>query len=277
MAETGSFWRKACRTPSFVVGAALVLALLCVAALSLVWTPQSPEALNVADKLQPASAAHWLGTDVYGHDVASQLMVGAQSAIVVGAVAVAIGLVFGVAMGLWAAARGGWWDAWLMRAADLTFAFPAVLLAIMLTSVYGSGVVVSIVAIGIASIPVFARLSRASARVVWQREFVVAARACGKTAWQMNWQHVWPNVRAVIVVQASTQFAIAILAEAALSYLGMGTQYPTPSWGRMLSEAQTLMFDAPWLAVYPGVAIALSVLGLNLLGDGLRDVLDPRT
>ena len=276
MAEPASFWRKARRSPSFVAGAVLVLALLCVAALSLVWTPQSAEALNVADKLQPASAAHWLGTDVYGHDVASQLMVGAQSAIVVGVVSVAIGLFFGVAMGLWAAARGGWCDAWLMRAADLTFAFPAVLLAIMLTSVYGAGVVVSIVAIGIASIPVFARLTRASARVVWQREFVVAARACGKTSWQMTWQHVWPNVRAVVVVQASTQFAIAILAEAALSYLGMGTQYPTPSWGRMLSEAQTLMFDAPWLAVYPGVAIALAVLGLNLLGDGLRDVLDPR-
>ena len=277
MVERASFWRKARKSPSFVVGATLVCALLLVAALSLVWTPQSPQELNILDKLQPASTAHWLGTDAYGHDVASQLMVGAQSAIVVGVVSVAIGVFFGALLGLWAAARGGWWDAWLMRAADLTFAFPAILLAIMLTSVYGAGVVVSIAAIGIASIPVFARLTRASARVIWQREFVMAARACGKTTWQMTWQHVLPNVRAVIVVQASTQFAVAILAEAALSYLGMGTQYPTPSWGRMLSEAQTLMFDAPWLAVYPGVAIALAVLGLNLLGDGLRDALDPRS
>lgn len=270
------WWDRARKSPSFIAGALLVGLLFCVAALSLVWTPYVPGVLDVQNKLQAASMVHWMGTDAYGHDVATQLMVGAQSAIVVGVVALAIGVIFGMALGLIAAAKGGWWDEFVMRCADLTFAFPAILLAIMLTSVYGSGVVVSIAAIGIASIAVFARLVRGAAKSVWQQEYVAAARACGKSTWQITWAHVLPNIRAVVMVQATTQFAIAILAEAALSYLGMGTQYPTPSWGRMLSEAQTLMFDAPMLAVYPGVAIALAVLGFNLLGDGLRDVLDPR-
>jgi peptide/nickel transport system permease protein len=159
---------------------------------------------------------------------------------------------------------------------DFAFAFPALLLAIMLTAIYGPGLVVSITAIGIFNIPVFARVTRGAAQSVWTREYILAAQAAGKGGWRITLDHVLPNIASVLIVQATVQFAIAILAEAALSYLGLGTLPPQASWGRMLNEAQAQMFQAPWLAVYPGVAIALTVLGLNLLGDGLRDLLDPR-
>jgi peptide/nickel transport system permease protein len=160
--------------------------------------------------------------------------------------------------------------------ADFTFAFPALLSAIMLGAIYGPGLLTGILAIGIFNIPTFARITRASARSIWSREYVLAARACGKGPWRITLDHVLPNMLSVLIVQATIQFALAILAEAALSYLGLGTQPPQPSWGRMLAEAQTLLFQAPLLAVFPGLAIALAVLGLNLLGDGLRDLLDPR-
>ncbi|MCF8210347.1 MAG: ABC transporter permease [Rhodoferax sp.] len=261
---------------SFGIGAILVLVLLLSASMSLVWTPWPPSEIDIPNKLAAPSAAHWFGTDSLGRDIASQLWVGSQNSIVVGVVAVGIGLLFGVFLGLLAAAQRGWVDEVLMRAADFTFAFPALLMAIMLTAIYGPGLVVSIVAIGIFNIPVFARITRGAAAAVWSREFVTAARACGKGRLLITLHHVLPNIASVLIVQATTQFAIAILAEAALSYLGLGTQPPQPSWGRMLNEAQAQLFQAPMLAVYPGVAIALSVLGLNLMGDGLRDLLDPR-
>nr|WP_238945570.1 ABC transporter permease [Vandammella animalimorsus] len=268
--------RTAWRQPSLLVGGLLTLLLLCTALLSMVWTPHPPGE-QYTDRRQAApSAEHWLGTDVYGQDMLSQLMVGAQSSVLVGVVAVGIGLLLGVALGLLAATRKGWVEELIMRLADLTFAFPAILTAIMMRAVYGSGVVISIIAIGIASVPIFARLTRASANALLERDFVLAARACGRRPWAIAWEHVLPNLLPILIVQATIQFAIAILAEAALSYLGLGTQYPTPSWGRMLSEAQSTLFDAPMLAVYPGVTIALAVFGLNLLGDGLRDRLDPR-
>lgn len=268
--------RTAWRQPSLLVGGLLTLLLLCTALLSMVWTPHPPGE-QYTDRRQAApSAEHWLGTDVYGQDMLSQLMVGAQSSVLVGVVAVGIGLLLGVALGLLAATRKGWVEELIMRLADLTFAFPAILTAIMMRAVYGSGVVISIIAIGIASVPIFARLTRASANALLERDFVLAARACGRRPWAITWEHVLPNLLPILIVQATIQFAIAILAEAALSYLGLGTQYPTPSWGRMLSEAQSTLFDAPMLAVYPGVTIALAVFGLNLLGDGLRDRLDPR-
>lgn len=270
------FLGRARRHPSFVVGGLLVGGLAAVAAASAVWTPYPPAEIDVPNKLAFPSSAHWLGTDSLGRDIASQLMVGAQSSIAVGVIAVGIGVLAGVALGLWAAARRGWIEEALMRLSDFTFAFPALLSAILLTAIYGPGLVTSIAAIGIFNVPVFARLTRAAAHAVWAREYVLAARACGKGAWSISFEHVLPNIAAVLIVQATTQFAIAILAEAALSYLGLGTQPPQPSWGRMLSEAQSQLFQAPHLALYPGLAIALSVLGLNLMGDGLRDLLDPR-
>jgi len=268
--------RRALAHRSFLIGGVLTLLLLLAAGLSLVWTPWSPYEVDMAAKLQAPDSLHWLGTDPFGRDVASLLLVGARNSILVGLIAVSIGLAVGTALGLLAAARGGWLEELIMRLADFTFAFPAILSAIMLTAVFGAGIVNAIIAIGIFNIPTFARITRASARSIWAREYVLAARACGKGPWRITLDHVLPNMLSVLIVQATIQFALAILAEAALSYLGLGTQPPQPSWGRMLAEAQTLLFQAPLLAVFPGLAIAMAVLGLNLLGDGLRDVLDPR-
>ncbi|MEN3285964.1 MAG: peptide/nickel transport system permease protein, partial [Bradyrhizobium sp.] len=214
--------------------------------------------------------------DVLGRDIVSLLLVGARATILVGIIAVGIGLTSGVGLGLIAAARRGWTEELIMRMSDFTFAFPAVLSAIMLAAVIGPGMVTSIIAIGIFQIPVFVRVTRGSAGAIWAREFVLAARASGKGRFRITIEHVLPNILSVLIVQATIQFALAILAEAALSYLGLGTQPPMPSWGRMLNDAQSLLFQSPSLAVYPGMAIAIAVLGLNLLGDGLRDLLDPR-
>jgi peptide/nickel transport system permease protein len=276
LAPARGFWHRALRHPSFAIGAALTLLLAIAALVSFAWTPHSPYDVDMEAKLLPASAQHWFGTDAYGRDVASLLLVGARASIAVGVIAVGIGLVVGTALGLLASARRGWVEEVIMRVADFGFAFPAILSAIMLTAVFGPGMVNAIIAIGLYNIPTFARIARASANTVWSREFVLAARACGKGTFAITMEHVLPNILSVLIVQATIRFAIAILAEAALSYLGLGTQPPQPSWGRMLAEAQTLMFQAPLLAVYPGVAIALAVLGLNLLGDGLRDLFDPR-
>jgi len=271
-----SFRMRAMHHPSFVIGAALSLALAVAALLSLVWSPYPPAEMDIPAKLQAPSVQHWLGTDAFGRDIASQLLVGAQNSIVVGVIAVGIGLGAGVVLGSLAAARRGWVEELIMRASDFTFAFPALLTAIMLTAIYGPGLAMSIVAIGIFNIPVFARITRGAANAVWSREYVLAARTAGKGALRITLDHVLPNIASQLIVQASISFATAILAEAALSYLGLGTQPPQPSWGRMLSEAQSLLFQAPMLAVYPGVAIMLSVLGLNLVGDGLRDLMDPK-
>ena len=270
------FWRRALRHPSFLTGALLSLLLVLAAAVSLVWQPYPPAEIDIPAKLQAPSAAHWLGTDSLGRDIASQLLVGAQNSIVVGVVAVGIGLGLGLLLGCLAAARRGWVEELVMRASDFTFAFPALLSAIMLGAIYGPGLLTGILAIGIFNIPVFARISRGAANAVWSREYVLAARAAGFGPLRITLDHVLPNIASVLIVQATISFATAILAEAALSYLGLGTQPPQPSWGRMLNEAQTMLFQAPMLAVYPGVAIALSVLGLNLMGDGLRDLLDPK-
>ncbi|WP_316203284.1 ABC transporter permease [Bradyrhizobium sp. SZCCHNS3051] len=273
---SNAFWRRALRHRGFTVGALLCLLVLGAALLSLLWTPWSAYEIDVASKLRPPSAAHWLGTDVLGRDIVSLLLVGARATILVGIIAVGIGLTCGVCLGLVAAAQRGWTEELIMRFSDFTFAFPAVLSAIMLAAVIGPGMVTSITAIGIFQIPVFVRVTRGSAGAVWAREFILAARAAGKGRFRITIEHVLPNILSILIVQATIQFALAILAEAALSYLGLGTQPPQPSWGRMLNDAQTLLFQSPSLAVYPGAAIALAVLGLNLLGDGLRDLLDPR-
>jgi peptide/nickel transport system permease protein len=203
-------------------------------------------------------------------------MVGAQTSITVGLIAVALGMSLGVALGAWAAARGGWVDEALSRTSDLIFAFPAVLIAILITSVLGASARNAILAIAIFNVPVFARVTRGAALTMWSRDFVRAATAMGQGPLGITWRHVLPNIMSVLIVQATIQFAVAILAEAGLSYLGLGAQPPVPSWGRMLRDAQTYIFQAPELALWPGLAVALAVLGLNMLGDGLRDLLDPR-
>ena len=270
------FMRRALRHRSFALGGVLTLLLLLAALLSLVWTPWSPYEIDIPSKLQQPSAAHWLGTDTLGRDIVSLLLVGARSSIAVGVIAVGIGLSFGTLLGLIAAARRGWVEEVIMRLSDFTFAFPALISAIMLAAVAGPGMLTSITAIGIFQIPLFVRVTRGSANAIWAREFVLAARASGKGKVRITLEHVLPNILSILIVQATIQFALAILAEAALSYLGLGTQPPQPSWGRMLNDAQSLLFQSPLLAVYPGLAIAAAVLGLNLLGDGLRDLFDPR-
>jgi peptide/nickel transport system permease protein len=265
-----------CRHPNFMIGV-LLTGLLCVTALvSLVWTPHGFDAIAIADRMQGPSMGHWLGTDQFGRDVATRLMVGARNSILVGVVAVGIGLLVGVPLGLLAAIRGGWIDELVARGSDVFFAFPAIVSAILITAILGPGIVNAIIAIGIFNIPVFARVTRGAALQVWGMEYARAGLAIGKSGLGVTRDHVLPNIASVLIVQATIQFAVAILAEAALAYLGLGTQPPAPSWGRMLFDAQTLMTIDPKLAILPGLAIALAVLGLNLLGDGLRDILDPR-
>ncbi len=261
---------------NFFVGFVLSAVVVCMAVASLVWTPYDANAMNPRDRLEPPSLGHPLGTDQYGRDILSRVMVGAVNSIIVGLVTVAIGMGIGVMLGLAAAYQGRWADEAIMRFSDLLFAFPAVLTAILITSILGPSVINAMFAIGIFYIPIFARLTRAVATTVWKREYVAAARACGENEWTITRRHILPNILSPLLIQATIQFAVAILAEAGLSYLGMGTQPPHPSWGRMLNEAQTFMEMAPWMAIFPGVAIAWAVLGFNLLGDGLRDTLDPK-
>lgn len=264
------------RHPNLLLGGALTALLIAVALVSLVWTPHAYDAIAVADRLQGPGAAHWLGTDLYGRDIAARLMVGARNSVLVGLVAVGLGVAFGVPLGALAAMRGGWLDDLVMRGADLVFAFPFIVSALLITALAGPGAVNAIIAIGIFNVPVFARVTRGAARQVWGLEYARAGLAIGKSPLRVTRDHVLPNIAPVLIVQATIQFAVAILAEAALSYLGLGAQPPAPSWGRMLFEAQTLLSIQPTLAIFPGSAIALAVLGLNLFGDGLRDVLDPR-
>jgi len=276
LAEKRAARRRRGWSPSLVVGAAVTAVFVGMALVSLAWTPYDPTALNILNKLQTPSLAHPLGTDFFGRDVLSQIMAGAQVSIVVALVAVLVGAGIGVPLGALAAARGGIVDDAVMRSTDLAFAFPALLTAVIITALTGPGAVNAIVAIGIFNIPVFARLTRGAAMGLWRRDFVLAARCAGKSDLAITVEHVLPNCTAVLVVQATIQFALAIVAEAGLSYVGLGVQPPQPSWGKMLFDAQTYIYTAPWLAIFPGLAITAAVLGLNLLGDGLRDALDPK-
>lgn len=259
------------------LGLALAGLFLGAAGLSLIWTPHSVEALAISNRFAAAGGAHWLGTDHLGRDMLSMLMAGARTSIAVALVAVGIGMGIGVPLGLTAAAtRGSLLDEVLMRGNDLIFAFPSLVIAILITAVFGPSALNAILAIGIFNIPVFARVARGAALSVWAREFILAARVAGKGPALISVEHVLPNIANLLVVQGTIQFSLGILAEAALSYVGLGTQPPTPSWGRMLADAQTLFYGYPSLALLPGLAIVLTVLGLNLIGDGLRDLLDPR-
>jgi len=261
---------------SLVVGGLIVVVVLGMALLSFVWTPHDPTLVDSGARLQDPSAEYWFGTDKFGRDVFSQILVGSRTTLFVGFVAVGVAALIGVPLGILAGMAPRWFGELLMRGNDLLLAFPALLLAIMFAAVYGGSTFVAMVAIGIATIPVFARLVRSGTLQVMKTEYVLAARAAGRSPWAIGVRHVLPNVSSLVIVQASVGFAIAVLAEAALSFLGFGTPPPTPSWGRMLQESQELLFSAPRLAIFPGVAIAVAILGFNLLGDGLRDRFDPK-
>lgn len=262
--------------PSLVIGALIVLGVVAMALVSFIWTPYDPTLVDPASRLLKPSAEHLLGTDKFGRDVFSQLLVGARTTLFVGVVAVGVAALIGVPLGVLAAMATRWFGELLMRGTDLLLAFPALLLAIMFSAVYGGSTLVAMIAIGIATVPAFVRLIRSGALQVMRTEYVLAARAAGRRPVAIGVRHVLPNVGSLVIVQASVSFAIAVLAEAALSFLGFGTPPPTPSWGRMLQESQEMLFSAPRLALFPGLAIAVAVLGFNLLGDGLRDYLDPR-
>jgi peptide/nickel transport system permease protein len=232
--------------------------------------------MSITSRLEPPSGPHPFGTDQYGRDLLSRVMAGAATSIVVGLIAVTIGAGLGVFTGALGGYWGGWLDEGLMRLVDAIQGFPAILSAVLITAVFRPGIVISMVAIGVAFVPAFARLARASFLELRDREFVLAARGLGASDRRVVLRHILPNTLPPLIVQATTSFPVAILAEAGLSYLGLGTQPPQPSWGLMLKEAQNFLLVTYWFAVFPGLAIAITVLGLNLLGDGLRDLLDPK-
>jgi len=264
-------------SPSLIAGAVLVGLVIVTALLSFAWTPRSSTHVVISARfLGPGQRGYLLGSDQFGRDVFSMLMVGARNTLFVGIVAVGIAVALGVPLGGLAALRRGVPEEVVMRSSDLMLAFPALLLAILFAAVFRPGTLTAMVAIGLAFTPVFARLVRGAGLQVMAQDYVTAARTFGSSSSGIFWRHLLPNVANVLIVQATVAFALAILAEAALSYLGLGTQPPTPSWGRMLNDAQNYLNQSALLALWPGLAIAFAVLGFNLLGDGLRDALDPK-
>ena len=262
---------------NLVIGTLLAGTFILAAMVSFFWTPFEHATLSIPNRLQSPNGTNLLGTDHFGRDILSLIMVGARTSIAVALVAVGIGMSLGIPLGLWAAARrGSLIDEVIMRGNDLVFAFPSLVIAILITAVFGAGAINAIIAIGIFNIPVFARITRGAALSLWEREFILAARVSGKSSLRISVEHILPNVTNLLIVQSTIQFSLGILAEAGLSYVGLGAQPPLPSWGRMLADAQTMVSIAPHMALMPGFAIILTVLGLNLMGDGLRDYLDPR-
>jgi peptide/nickel transport system permease protein len=263
--------RKNLNTGTIVIGLLAAIALL-----SLFWTPLPPAKMQIIHKLQPPLAFGLLGTDQFGRDVVSMLMVGCWNSLSVAVSAVAIGGTLGSIAGISAAAIRGPYEALLMRACDVIFALPPILSAMLLGAFLGPGRFTAITAIAIFMVPVFARVTLATSLQAWNRDYVLAAQAIGYSRFTISVRHVLPNIMSQIIVHAAIQLGLAILTEAGLSFLGLGMAPPAPTWGRMLADAQTFLSLAPWLAILPGLAIALTVFGFNMLGDGLRDLLDPR-
>ena len=262
---------------SFWVGLIFVFSIFLLAIISFFWTPYDVTSLQISNRFKTPSFAHYFGTDHFGRDILSMIMVGAQTSIAVAFVAIAIGIIFGLPLGMIAAAkRGSFFDDLVMRFNDLIFAFPALIIAIIITAILGAGAFNAIIAIGIFNIPVFARVARGAALTQWSKEYILAAQVSGKGSFLISVEHIIPNILNILIVQATIQFSLGILAEAALSYVGLGAQPPIPSLGRMLADSQTMISIAPHMAIFPGMVIVITVLGLNLIGDGLRDYFDPK-
>lgn len=262
--------------PTLLIGGTIILLLVAVALLSLIWTPLPPTKMQIIYKLKPPLVHGLLGTDQLGRDLTSMLMVGAWNSLSTALAAVALGGFVGTLLGVTVAARRGWVEALTMRINDVIFAIPPILSAMLLGALLGTGRFTAIVAIATFMVPVFARVTVSAALQIWSRDYVLAARAAGKGQVLITLDHILPNIAGQIIVQVTIQLGLAILTEAGLSFLGLGMPPPAPTWGRMLADAQTYLAAAPWLAIMPGLAIALTVLGFNMLGDGLRDLFDPR-
>jgi peptide/nickel transport system permease protein len=258
------------------IGLVIIATSLLVAVLAPVIIPHDIRTMAPQSALTPPGRPYLFGTDEFGRDVFSRVLMGSRVSLVVAFLSVTVAVVIGTTVGLASGYYGGWWDSVSMRAMDIIFAFPAILLAIAIMAVLGTSLINLVIAIGIVYTPQFARVARAAALTVRSLEFVDAARALGLGNVRLVWRHLIPNVLAPVTVQISLSLSLAILSESALSFLGLGTQPPTPSWGNMLSEGRQFLEIAPWNAVFPGLAIMVVVLGFNLLGDGLRDLLDPR-
>jgi peptide/nickel transport system permease protein len=259
-----------------VIGLVLVVALVAVAVLADVIAPYDPNKQSWTLLRKPPSAAHWFGTDESGRDLLSRVIYGARASLLAGVVSVLIAILIGVPLGLLAGYRGGWADTIISRLTDAMLAIPFLILAIAMAAFLGPSLRNAMIAVGLASTPVFVRLTRGQVLSVKTEDYVEAARAVGNPGWRVAARHILPNILPALLVQATVAIAAAIIAEASLSFLGLGQQPPAPSWGSMLNVAQRFLTNAPWIAIWPGLAIFLAVLGFNLLGDGLRDALDPK-
>ena len=269
-------WRRLRRRRSAMLALAVVAIFVALAVLAPWLSPQDPIATSWSAIRKPPSAAHWFGTDEIGRDVLSRVVWGSRASLLAGLVSVSISLLLGVPLGLLAGLLGGGVDALISRLTDAFLACPFLILAIALAAFLGPSLSNAMVAIGISATPIFVRLTRAQVLNVKVEAYVEAARALGNPPWRIAWRHVLPNATAPLIVQATLAVAGAVIAEASLSFLGLGQQPPAPSWGSMLNAAKNYIDQAPWMAVWPGLAIFGLVLSFNLLGDGLRDALDPR-
>jgi peptide/nickel transport system permease protein len=259
-----------------VLGLVLVVSLIAVAVLADVIAPYDPNKQSYTLLRKAPSAAHWFGTDESGRDLLSRVIFGARASLLAGVVSVLIAILIGVPLGLLAGYRGGWADTIISRLTDAMLAIPFLILAIAMAAFLGPSLRNAMIAVGLASTPVFVRLTRGQVLSVASEDYVEAARAVGNPGWRVAARHILPNILPALLVQATVAIAAAIIAEASLSFLGLGQQPPAPSWGSMLNVAQRFLTNAPWIAIWPGLAIFLAVLGFNLLGDGLRDALDPK-
>lgn len=264
------------RSPSALAGGVIVVAFIAIALLSLVYTPHDPVDQSLRSSLEGPSSAHWLGTDEFGRDIFSRIMAGTTPTFGIAVLGVAIGFGIGVLVGALAGFLGGWFDAVVMRLIDIQLAIPGIILAIVIITILGVGMAPLILAVGIFSVPGFARVSRAGVIVTKAQDFVEAAHSIGASQSRVLFRHVLPNTVAPIIVQTSLRIATGILVASSLSFLGLGAQPPSPEWGAMLSSSRDYLQSNPHIAVFPGIAVALAVLGFNLLGDGLRDALDTR-
>lgn len=270
------YWPRLKKNISLILGTGIVAFLMLIMLISFFYTPYPPNQMHARDRFSPPSQQYLLGTDNFGRDILSRIMRGSQTAFLVGAVSVSIALLLGLLLGAWAGYFGGCSGEVIMRLMDALMSLPGILIALVFAAVFGPGIINTTIALGIMAIPTFTRISRGGFLQYREQDFALAAKALGAGSTRIIFRHILPNARSPLIIAASLGFATAVLAESALSYLGLGVQPPHPSWGRMLSEAQSFYRIAPWYPLAPGVFITLLVLGFNLLGDGLRDFFDPR-